>query len=263
MNKYRIIFKYLRFLFKAKHYKGHGVHSPYVYKFVSEVIFDNSRRKDYKKAENYRKSLLKKSDVIKVIDFGAGSKIFNTDYRKIKNIAKYSSTKKKYGKLLYRIVNYCKPTNVIEFGTSLGLGTLYLALGNNKSNIYTIEASDEVYQIASQSIKDLNVNNVKFINNKFEDAIPEILSKLDNVEIVFFDGNHTKKATLDYFNKCLKKINNNSIFIFDDINWSKDMEQAWKTIKSNPKTKVSIDLFQFGIVLFKEELSKEHFIVRF
>ena len=41
------------------------------------------------------------------------------------------------------------------------------------------------------------------------------------------------------------------------------MEEAWKVICRHPKVKVTIDIYQMGFVFFREELSKEDFILRF
>jgi len=258
-----ILLSYIKYFFKAKYYKGHGVHSPFTYKFVSKVVFGSLKTNDYKFIRNYRKQLIENKNFITVKDYGAGSKKTKSDYRQIKKIAKHSSTRKKYGKLLYRIVNYYKPKNIIELGTSLGIGTLYIALGNKNSQIYSVEGSKEIFKTTSNNFENFNLENINLLNNKFEYELDNIFNKINTVDLVFFDGNHRKNATIKYFEKCLEHINNNSIFIFDDIHWSKEMEEAWKIICLHKKTKVSIDLFQFGIVFFKQELKKEHFIVRY
>ena len=60
----------------------------------------------------------------------------------------------------------------------------------------------------------------------------------------------------------LPTITNESIWIFDDIHWSDDMEEAWEIIKNHPKVTVTIDTFQWGIVFFREEQKKEHLAIR-
>jgi hypothetical protein len=40
------------------------------------------------------------------------------------------------------------------------------------------------------------------------------------------------------------------------------MEEAWEIIKNHPKVSVSIDTFQWGIVFFRTEQRKEHFVIR-
>jgi hypothetical protein len=51
--------------------------------------------------------------------------------------------------------------------------------------------------------------------------------------------------------------------VIDDIHWSSGMQAAWKQIISDPAVKVSIDLFNIGIIWFRNELSKEDFVLRF
>ena len=80
--------------------------------------------------------------------------------------------------------------------------------------------------------------------------------------MIYFDGNHSKKATIAYFEKLLPTITNDSVWIFDDIHWSPDMEEAWNIIKEHSLVTVTIDVFQWGIVFFRREQPKEHFIIR-
>ena len=96
----------------------------------------------------------------------------------------------------------------------------------------------------------------------FDEELPKILAS-NTPDFVFFDGNHRKDPTLRYFNWCLDKATDDSIFIFDDIHWSDDMESAWDDIKSHKRVTVTIDLFEMGIVFFKKKQAKQHFIVRF
>lgn len=80
--------------------------------------------------------------------------------------------------------------------------------------------------------------------------------------LLFIDGNHQKEATLEYFEKLLPTVHNDSVMIFDDIHWSKGMEEAWEEIKQNPQVRVTIDTFQWGLIFFRREQEKEHFIIR-
>ncbi|HEX9151561.1 MAG TPA: class I SAM-dependent methyltransferase, partial [Flavobacterium sp.] len=80
--------------------------------------------------------------------------------------------------------------------------------------------------------------------------------------LIYFDGNHSKIATLNYFELLLPTITNESVWIFDDIHWSSAMEEAWEIIKKHPKVTVTIDTFQWGLVFFRREQEKEHFVIR-
>lgn len=82
------------------------------------------------------------------------------------------------------------------------------------------------------------------------------------MDLIYFDGNHQKEPTLHYFHQLLPLAHNDSVFIFDDIHWSKAMEQAWEEIKAHPRVRVSIDSFYWGLVFFRKEQEKEHFTLR-
>ena len=68
----------------------------------------------------------------------------------------------------------------------------------------------------------------------------------------------------NYFHQCLEKASENSIFIFDDIYYSPEMNEAWQEIKANLQVRLTLDIFQFGICFFmKEKLAKEDFLLRY
>ncbi|MEZ7875852.1 MAG: hypothetical protein QMB86_02525, partial [Polaribacter sp.] len=73
---------------------------------------------------------------------------------------------------------------------------------------------------------------------------------------------HKNQITLKTFNTCLKTINNNSFFIFNDIYGNSETIKNWSSIKNHPKVKVSLDLFYFGVIFFRKEQAKEHFKIR-
>lgn len=253
---------YLKFLKNSSN--QHGVHSPFVYSLITKCFYDKKKYAEYSILKQYRNSLLANKNLIEVTDFGAGSRVFKSNKRQISKIAKTAGISSKRAKLLFRVVNYFQPTTVLEIGTSLGLATSVLSLGNKNAKLTTLEGcSCTMNQCQLQFQKsNFNTENIEFINTKFEDYLTNCQLNTEHCQLIYFDGNHSKKATLDYFELLLPTITNETIWIFDDIHWSKDMEEAWKIIKNHPKVKVTIDTFQWGFVFFREEQEKEHFVVR-
>lgn len=263
-----IIKSYIKFLFNSKN--EHGVHSPFVFDLVTKCFYDNTKYTEYETLKSYKKSLLANKNTIEVTDFGAGSRVFKSNTREISKIAKTAGITPKNAELLFRIVRYFQPKSILEIGTSLGLATSVLSLGNQNAKIITLEGcpntlttAKKIFQVSSFKFPN---NTVEFVNTEFnlffENFKPETLnSKPQIFDLVYFDGNHSKKATLAYFEALLPTISNDSVWIFDDIHWSADMEEAWKIIKNHPKVSVTIDTFQWGIVFFRAEQEKEHFII--
>ena len=250
------------FLF-SKHKKGFSIHSPFLFDLITLVFNDNSDKLAYRKLDLIRKELIHSQKVITVKDYGAGSKKFMSNTRKVSEIARYSSVRKKYGKLLFNLTAYYKPKTILELGSSLGISTSYLALGNPDARVVSIEGCPETAKIAQETVLLTGANNVTIVNGPFEEVLPLSFFDLRTLQFVFFDGNHTKEATLNYFEQCLHFISNDTIFVFDDIHWSEGMEEAWEIIKKNNKVTLTVDVFQFGIVYFNNELSKQDFVVRY
>lgn len=208
--------------------------------------------------------MLKDETVIPITDFGAGSRLNLSQERKVSAIAKSSLKPKKYSQLLFRMVNYFQPSFVLELGTSLGITSSYLASGNNNAKVITMEGSPHVAAIARKNFEWLQLKNISVIEGNFDETLPKLISSTQTADFVFIDGNHRKEPTIRYFEQLLPKISSNSIFIFDDIHWSKEMEEAWETIKQHDAVTLSIDLFFIGIIFFrKEQKEKQHFTIRF
>lgn len=250
--------QYIKFLLKSTN--QHGVHSPFVYNLVTKCFYDKSNYIAYSHILNYKKVLLKNKTKISVTDLGVGSHATKHKERFVFEIAKNAGTTNKRAKLLYRLVNYLEFKNMLELGTSLGVATQAMALANPKANITTIEGCPNISQFTKQNLKNNKLEHINLINNNFKNAIKNL--KPNTYDLIFFDGNHQKEATLNYFETLLQTTHNNSVFIFDDIYWSKDMTKAWETIKKHPKVTVTIDTFFWGFVFFRKEQVKEHFTIR-
>jgi predicted O-methyltransferase YrrM len=126
-----------------------------------------------------------------------------------------------------------------------------------------MEGAKEIAKTATESFETIGLKNIELIEGNFDDTLPAVVSRLPTVDFVFIDGNHRQEPTERYFLQLLSKNNNDSIFIFDDIHWSIEMEAAWETIKKHPAVSCSIDLFFIGIVFFRNEFKeKQHFRIR-
>ena len=250
---------FIKFLFKSKN--KHGIHSPFVYNLISDCFYDTAPKKWYEQFEIYRTSLLKNKNTIIIEDFGAGSKLLQNNKRQISKIAKNAGISKKRAQLLGRFASYFDAENILEIGTSLGIATASLSLANPEAKITTLEGCQNTAEIAKDSFKKFQLNNVTVVIGNFSNTLDE---SLDNnmYDLIFFDGNHQKEATIHYFEQCLQHMHNDSVFIFDDIYWSKGMQEAWQHIKEHPKVTISIDTFNWGIVFFRKEQKKQHFTIR-
>jgi predicted O-methyltransferase YrrM len=251
---------YLQFLWHSKN--EHAVHSPFVFNLITKCFYDRKPKPEYTVLNNYRKSLLANPNTIEVTDFGAGSKVFKSNTRAIAQIVKTAGITSKRAELLFRITNYFQSESILEIGTSLGLATAAMALGSKNAKLTTLEGCPETANIAQNQFQEFELTNITSVVTPFERYLDDLKIETLNFKLIFFDGNHSKKATLAYFEQLLHTVNNETVWIFDDIHWSAGMDEAWKIIKTHPKVTVTIDTFQWGFIFFRREQPKEHFTIR-
>lgn len=255
---------YLKFIWKSTN--AHGVHSPFVFNLVQKCFYDKTNYSEYNILYKYWFSLVEDDRTILVTDFGSGSRVFKSNKRKVSQIAEIAGISRKRAKLLFRITQYFMPNTILEIGTSLGLATSALALANKNASITSLEGCQETLSVAKEMFQfrsfNLQSERVAFINTEFSKQLTTYSLQPTTYDLIFFDGNHSKNATLAYFEFLLPTIDNETVWIFDDIHWSQEMEEAWELIKKHPKVTVTVDTFQWGIVFFRSEQVKEDFIVR-
>lgn len=256
---------YLQFYKRGYPVSGHGIHSPFVYRFTREVLADNNKYPAYQTWHNWRKQLLSDHSLLPIVELGAGSLTApGRIERPVSDLVRRVAKPVRTGRLLYRLARYYAPEYVVELGTSLGMSTAFFSLACPGAAIYTIEGNPAVAAKAQANFDRWQCGNIKLIIDHFDNALPALLEGLPRIDIAFLDGHHQKEPTLRYFEYLLTKKQPQSIFIVDDIYWSPEMKSAWQEIKQHPQVRCTIDLFQFGLVFFKEEFKEvRHFSIRF
>ncbi len=241
----------------------HGLHSPFVYHLCSEVLRVNDDLPEFAAIEALRDDLLLSDQVIRVNDLGAGSKVLDMAIRNVNEIASTSLKPARQAQLLFRIARHFEPRTVLELGTSFGLSTLYLARGAEHGLVTTVEGCPQTYRIAQHHFERLRQKNIDPLLGSFRSRLPDILRRVEKLDMVFIDGHHAQAPTLEYFELCVAKAHNDSVFVLDDIHWSRGMEAAWETVKRHPRVTVTIDLYDLGLVFFRKEQAPQHFRLRY
>jgi len=167
--------------------------------------------------------------------------------------------------LLFRLIQCFEAKIIVDLGTSLGLTTAYLAVATKPygGQVLTFEGCPQTAAVARQNFKRLGLENVDIVVGNLDETLGPGIAALDPVDFVFFDANHRYEPTIRYFETCLTNSYNDTVFVFDDIHWSEEMEQAWDYIKAHPTVSVTVDLFWVGLVFLRTEQPKQDFVLRF
>jgi len=267
MNPFFPVREYLQWLLRSR--TRHGVHSPFVYRFLDECLYRETDKSLFEIPENHRIKLKKDPSILEYTDPGAGSRKHkikithkNNKKYKLRQIARNSLQKPRYCRLFYRMIQHFGFRSVLEMGTSLGITTSYMSLAGNHVMIDTIEGAYPIADLAEKYFTENGFTNICLHRGNFDQKLDEVITN-KKYDLIFIDGNHRGNKTLDYFQKLSKHINEQGVIILDDIRWSESMLEAWQNIKMHPDVTISIDLFRIGMVFFDKRFTKEEFAIRF
>lgn len=252
------ITSYFKYILHSRN--KHGVHSPFVYNFVTGCLNNSGFYKEYSLLDKQRKSLYNSDLQIEMTDFGEGSRVFKTNLRSVSQLARKTGISKKRQRLLFRTARYFECNHILELGTSLGMATSALALACPAARIHTVEGCENTQKTAEENFQKLNLKNITSHQSRFSDFLMHHPD--GKYDLIYLDGDHNGKRSLEYFEFLLPKTHNDTVLILDDIYWSREMTAAWEKIKSHPQVTVSIDTFQWGIIFFRKEQAKQHFTIR-
>lgn len=256
----RIFFGYICYRLFAPHRKGFGVHSPFVYHLITNVLlkYDDERLKEIRQ---WRNLLAKNNERIKTAGTGAGSKIHMDKLRSVRGIIKHSSVTHKYGRILYYVSREYNPETIIELGTGLGISTAYLINACPGARIMTLDADRLKMDFAENALKKFKTPGIQFCNGSFEDLLLSKLRYVQHPLLVFIDGDHKLASVMGIFEQILQFARQDTIIILDDISWSREMRKAWKLIKKDPRSVLCIDLFFMGLIFFRDGMVKQNYVI--
>lgn len=218
---------YLKYLWQRK--SEYGIHSPFVYDFVRKVLNDNGSNRDYDTAYRVARLLDKRKHI-------------NHNLRK-------------QSRLLYRMVRYFEPDSVVSFGHITALNATAMALGNMQTKVY-LEQSESFLE----ALNAMGVVNVNLISPEEFDS--EHFKRI-NTGFVFFSRDSFEDDNWDYLADCLSHKTSDSVFVFEGIHRTRDMEDAWEEIKGNEDVSVTFDLYCIGVVFFREGIEKQDFVLKY
>ena len=252
MSLIRPALQYLSHRMRTANSKGHGVHSPFFFDFIQHVLPDTGPLPEFEKPERYRRELLGDDTIFSRIDLGSGSRKPMQSVA-IRSIAQRALQPPRRARLLYRILKHYSPGVVLELGTCFGVTTEYLAMAQPTQPVYTLEGDPFIAQKARARFQQDGFTHIESIIGNFDEVLSDVLRKIGSIGFVWLDGNHRKEPTLRYLDQLLPYLSEESILVFDDIYWSKGMQEAWRSIQQHPRVGATIDLFWFGIVLLRRE----------
>lgn len=230
----------------------YDIHSPFVASFIQFVLLDQRKFYAFSAIEKFRSLLLKNRYPIRILDYGAGSKANPAQFRTVRDIVRHGAVSPQSGQILFRTVLYRQPASILELGTSLGISTMYLRSAAVPSSFITLEGCMETATEARNNLGRMGYSDVEVVTGRFSETLPQMLSCLQALDLVYMDGDHRAAASYGYFLACLEKAGPGSLFVIADIHWSDEMEACWAQMRAHPRVRASLDIFRFGFLFFED-----------
>ncbi|WP_165022959.1 MULTISPECIES: class I SAM-dependent methyltransferase [unclassified Dysgonomonas] len=223
---YRLSRTGLKLLYKIRHHRGHGIHSPFVFNLINKVIEEKTPYHAYEDIQAYLDS------------------VPNIDY-----------SQRKYNLLSFRLVNYFEAKQILEIGSGTGVNTIYLTAPSSKIDCNCAELSVKKIARAQRIYKEwgrkINLNT---------HGLPVLDKKQD---CIFIDLNNYNKLNSNLVNYILPLIHEGTFIIVKDIRTNKRHQMLWKSIMDMESRTAVLDLFNIGIVFFDRKLYRWNYQISF
>ncbi len=215
-----------RLLYKIRHHKGHGIHSPFVFNFITKVIEEKTRYHAYDDVRNY-----------------------------LNRFPDLSFRENKTHRLLLKIVNYFNIKKILELGGGTGINTLYMTVTASDIECLSVELSLPKYNKAQIIYNEWN----KGIQQSKE-PFPSLNEKKD---CIFVDLRNYKVPHGEMITYLLSLTHKDSVIIIDGIRTNRKLQTLWKMLVQQEEVIVSLDLFHLGILFFDKKYFKRNYKLSF
>lgn len=237
------------------------MHSPFVYDLMAHVLEKKNTETELVLIQSMRQQLRREKDI--KLTFEPIGAIAKPSIKSMAEIEKKLSIPHRYGARFFHCVQRYNYQTIVEIGTCIGIGTLYLAKANQQATVYTLEGNPDCCRKAAELFAQNEIKNIDIVPGLFEESLPLLLQKINKIDMVVIDGNHQYESTIRYFNQLLPHLHEDSLVVIDDIYWSKEMNRAWKETSQHDRVTLSLDFYRNGYLFFKKNrLEKEHFLIK-
>lgn len=224
---YRWPKKGIRVIYKIRHHRGHGVHSPFVYNLIRNVIEEKLPYYFYGDLEDYL------------------ARFDGKEWR----------LKKDY-KLAFRLVNHFNAKKILEIGSGIGINTICLTSPSKQISCYAVEEDDKKFDLASKLYADHKKSIIQLRDIK---EVP----KDESFDCICINLNDYHTLTPESMTSLVSLCHEKSFIIVKGIRRNKKQNQLWKCLTTNERRTAELDLFHLGILFFDKNLYRWKYQISF
>ncbi len=155
--------------------------------------------------------------------------------------------------LLFRLIRELRPAACLEMGTNMGISAAYQAAAmrlSGSGTLVSVEGQPDRADAARRHLTELGLGDVECVAGPFSAVLQGVLERHGPFDHVFVDGHHDGPATLGYLDQIAPHLRAPALLVFDDIEWSRGMRDAWTAIAGDPRLPLVVDLHKIGLTVF-------------
>jgi hypothetical protein len=243
--------KKISYLFKARHRKGHGIHSPFLFRLITEVIENRGNFSAWpllSGADENVRNMLKILDMKSYHQGGTSESGLSSG-----DIKSLHMLPERFNRLIFRLVNEFRPGEIAFYGSTFGVTLLALAL------------ADRRIQVSAQVENDHYRSFCRRLAEVYEAGNLNISGSGNMIPADFVVIQHPLDT--EYCDRILSLVLAQPAFhgviVLCGIHHSGEMEAIWTRYKGNQTVRISLDIFEIGILICRQGLQKEDFVLRF
>ena len=245
----------INYLKRARHRRGFGIHSPFLFRLITTVVEGKRNNPEYKNFKQIKKEAINLLKVKMLPEIEGLFSQYNLPVSKSAKLYRKIELPLRYSKAVYRLIQYFQPANIFYFGPTLGVNLLIASLANPKSSVYHIDENTNLQRFAAELISKSNEMSINYLCEG-----PPQLVKAD---FCFVNHPYNPIVSRKIVQKRIDEHGIDDVLIIRGIHESKEMEDCWSELTTSTEVRVTLDLFEIGIALFRRGLQKENFTLKF
>lgn len=215
----------IKFYYKLRHRRGHGIHSPFVYNLIVNVI------------ENK-------------LPFYAYADIL--EYIQKETSRKYKP--KKTNKLHFKLINHFQAKNILEIGSEKGIGSLYATAPSSQIKYTCVERKEESRKAASTLLHHWK-KNIKIVA-----SLPKTDQLFDCIIVDCKQIGNSQEFEPEYL---FSHVHENSVIILNNIRTNESVYSLVQKIRKDERIRISLDLYTTSIFFFNTKYYKRNYLLSF
>ncbi|MDR1381406.1 MAG: hypothetical protein LBJ47_08010 [Tannerella sp.] len=230
---------------------GYGVHSPFAFDLITNVIEEKRPFYCYEMLDNMRLQLRRESRCLRCGDRELTAK---------QALRRLCFSAQGY-RLLFRLANRFHPGKILAVGSGMGLTPLSVTACSTDAGCVVFEPEPSVAVIARNLIKKYARSSIGVHVGMPGEPEPPDLNRFDFIVWGTSGAERGAGFAADFspeaFEKLLRYAADESVMIISGINGSRAAKKTWKGICAHPGVSVTMDLYSLGIVFFSPKLNRK------